>query len=121
MNSLTKAERNYLRAILLLSDGKRGARITDIASHLRVTKGSVCVAVAKLAKNGFVVRDTKRLILLTQDGEREANRILDSFSVINLFLKSKLKIDPHIAMEDANALVHAMSEKTVNALRSLLN
>lgn len=54
--------------------------------------------VTKLAKNRFVVRSAKRFILLTSDGEQEANRVMDNFTVINLFLVSKLKIDPHIAL-----------------------
>jgi DtxR family Mn-dependent transcriptional regulator len=117
MSRLTKSRQDYLRAIFMLSDGNSGVRLTDIADCLGLSKASACVAISKLEENGFVVRAANRLITLTPDGEREAKRVIDNFTVIALFLTSKLHVNPHTAQTDAGALAHVMSEETVNALR----
>lgn len=109
-----------MRTVLILSQGEYGVRLTDIASHFGVSKASACVAITNLEKRGFVVRDANRLISLTPDGEREASRVLDNFTVVNLFLTSKLNVDPHTALMDAGALEHAVSKETVDALRMFL-
>lgn len=118
ISRLTKSQEDYLRTIYFLSRQERGVRVTDIASSFGVTKASASIAVTKLEKEGLVVKDSNRLVSLTSDGEREASRIFDNFTVINLFLTSKLKVDSNIALIDAGALVHVVSEETVNALRA---
>lgn len=118
ISRLTKSQEDYLLTIYFLSSQEHGVRVTDIASSFGVTKASASIAVTKLKKEGFVVKDCNRLVSLTSDGEREAIRIFDNFTVINLFLRSKLKVDSNTALIDPGALVHVVSEETVNALRS---
>jgi DtxR family Mn-dependent transcriptional regulator len=120
LSRLTKSQENYLRTIYILSSQERAVRITDIASSFGVTKASASIAVTRLEKDGLVVRDSNRLISLTPDGEREARRVFENFTLINLFLTSKLKVDSNIALIDAGALEHVVSEETVDALRSFM-
>lgn len=120
MNRLTKSQENYLRTVFILSNGGGGVRLTDIAGCFGVSKASACVAVTRLEEKGFVARDVNRLISLTPSGEQEAKRVIENFTVINLFLTNKLKVDRHTALIDAGALEHVVSEETVNAMRSLL-
>lgn len=117
MGGLTGSQENYLRTIFILSCGNCDVRLTDIAHRLGISKASACAAVTQLAGKGLVVRDSRRLISLTPYGECEAKRIMDNFTVINLFLTSGLKIDPNTALIDADALEHVVSEETLNAMR----
>lgn len=117
MSRLTKSQANYLQTVFILGNGEDGVRLTDIASRLGISKASACVAISKLEENGFVVRDARRLISLTPDGEREAKRVIDNFTVISLFLTNKLNVDRRIALMDAGAFEHVVSAETVNALR----
>jgi Mn-dependent DtxR family transcriptional regulator len=121
MSRLTTSQENYLRTVLVLSHENGGVRQIDIVNHLGISRPSACIAIAKLEQNGFVTRDAHRLISLTQNGEREAKRIIDNFTVINLFLTSKLNVDSHTAFMDAGKLEHVVSDETVNALRLLLD
>lgn len=121
MSRLTSSQGNYLRTIYILSRRERGVRVTDIASHFGVTKASASIAVARLEKDGFVIKDPSRLVLLTPEGEREASRIFDSFNIISLFLTDKLKVDSSTASIIAGTLEHLMNEDTLDALRASLS
>jgi Mn-dependent DtxR family transcriptional regulator len=121
MSRLTTSQENYLRTVLVLSHRKGGVRQTDIAKRMGVSRPSVCTAVAKLEKDGFLVSGANRLISLAPKGEREAKRIIDNFTVINLYLTDKLNVDPCTALIDAGKLEHVVSRETVNALSALLD
>jgi Mn-dependent DtxR family transcriptional regulator len=121
MRRLTKSRENCLRTVLALENGGEGARLTDVAEQLRVSKASACVTVSKLEKDGFLIKDAKRLISLTPEGKKEAKRVAGIFAAIRLFLTSELNVDPHTAMIDADALEHLVSEETVNAMRSFIS
>ena len=109
-----------MRAVYILCCGN-GARLTDIANQLGVSKASACVAMTKLEEKGFVIRDAGRLIVLTPDGQREAKRVDGNFRAIYLFLTKELNVDSETALMDAGALEHVVSEVTVSALRSALH
>lgn len=120
MGPLTKAQENYLRAILCLAEGGAGVRLTDLAVRMQVTKASTCGAVTKLEQAGYLRRDESRLIYLTPKGEAEAYRIADTFTVIRFFLTQTLKIDADTALRDAGRLEHDVSAETVDALRIMM-
>jgi Mn-dependent DtxR family transcriptional regulator len=121
MSRLTTSQENYLRTIFMLYQKRNGVRQIDIAWHLGVSRPSVHTALANLEKNGFVTRNASRLISLTADGEREAKRIINNFTVINLFLTDSLNVEPHTARIDAGRLEHVVSAETVDALRLLID
>lgn len=120
MSRLTKAQESYLQAVLYLAESNKGARLTDIAARMRVTKASTCSAITRLEQDGYLYRDGNRLIYLTAKGKSEAQRVTDNFTVIRLFLTQKLKIDANTALLDASRLEHDVSAETVNALRAMM-
>ncbi|HWS30707.1 MAG TPA: metal-dependent transcriptional regulator [Clostridia bacterium] len=120
MDRLTRAQENYVRAVQYLAKEDSGVRLTDIAALMRITKASTFNAVTKLEQNGFLYRDSNRLIYLTPKGEQEASRVAENFTVIHLFLTRKLNVHENTALLDAGKLEHVVSAETVDALRSFL-
>lgn len=113
---LSKSQAHYIRAVYELSIGCDGVRVVDIAEKLSLSKASASLAITKLAQQGFMRRDTERHVFLTDEGEREAIRLLDRFQVIRQFLVGILNIKSDIAEHDACALEHVISMDTLCAI-----
>jgi len=119
MSQLTRAQKNYLRAIYELSGHDGGARITDIADYFGKSKASASIAMKKLQKKGLIRRDVDRLVFLTEEGERQADNATEIFSLMNAFLTNVLKVGPRAASVDACTMGN-LSEETLGAIRSFL-
>ena len=63
---------DYLEAILVLKKKKGMVRSADVARHLKVSKPSVCHAVATLKKGGFLLMDGDHFLHLTDLGREVA-------------------------------------------------
>jgi len=117
IKALTPSQDHYIKAVYELSSGcESGARIVDIAEKLEVSKASASLSMTKLAKHGFVYKDSDRHIYLTENGEREAIRMLDKFNIIRKFLTKILNINDEVARNDACAIEHVISVDTLCAL-----
>ena len=55
--SATASGEDYLEAVLVLQKEKGMVRSVDVARHMRVSKPSVCHAVATLKEGGFLTMD----------------------------------------------------------------
>jgi Mn-dependent DtxR family transcriptional regulator len=119
MSQLTKAQKDYLRAIYELSGQEGGARITDIANCFGKSKASASVAIKKLQKKGLIRRNVDRLVFLTEEGKRQAKQATEIYSLMSAFLTSVLKVGPRAASADA-CTMESLSEETFNAIRSFL-
>jgi hypothetical protein len=62
MIPLTPAREHYIMAIYTLSNDKNGARVTDIALNLGVSKPSVCTAI-RVLKHCIPLKNSSVLIL----------------------------------------------------------
>lgn len=113
---LSKSQAHYIKAVYELSSGDTGVRVVDVAEKLFLSKASVSLAMTKLARQGFVRKDSERHIYLTDEGEREAVRMLDKFEVIHKFLTGILGVNKEVAERDAYAIEHVISVDTLCAL-----
>lgn len=113
MKKLTPSKEHYIKAIYTLSSADEGARISDIAERLSVSKASVCTAMDSLLELGLIERDSEHLVLLTTEGRRQADLITDKFVVIKKFLTKVLHVGEKTANTDACALEHVVSEETL--------
>lgn len=68
---------DYLKTILVLQKKLGVVRSTDIAQYLNVTRPSVCQAMTALQKNGFVFRDKRHFLYLTEAGRDLAEKIYE--------------------------------------------
>ncbi len=92
MQSITRAQENYIKNVYELSLYGGGVRITDIAAKFGVTKASASVAVKSLHKIALVRRDAGRLVYLTDEGRRQALYVSEKFSIIHKFLTDALPV-----------------------------
>ena len=113
---LSKSQAHYIKAVYELSVDYDGVRIMDIAKKLSLSKASASLAMTKFALHGFVRKDAERHIYLTDDGEREAMRMLDRADVIRRFLTDILGVNEEAAEHDACAMEHVISMDTFCAI-----
>ena len=120
MSDLTFTMENYLEAIYELSLDGDGARVSDIAEKLGVTKASTNSAMSTLAKRGLIVNEKYKEIYLTPAGRKLARATSEKHRVIRQFLINILKVDPVIADQDACAIEHVIGGESVDAIRNYI-
>lgn len=120
MEKLTFTMENYLEAIYELSAPGEGARLSDIARRLGVTKASANSAMATLAQKGLITNEKYREIFLTSEGERQARATSGKHRVIRRFFTQVLGIPMETADTDACAIEHVISAESVRAMQAYL-
>ncbi len=118
---LSASKQNYLKAVYELEKNGKGARISDIAAMIGVTKPSACLAVQVLEKKDFIKRDDSRLVYLTPAGERQAILSYDKYTIVRQFLVEVLAVEDAIAAQDALAIEQVISVDTLCCLCRFTN
>lgn len=116
MEKLTFTMENYLEAIYELCNDGNGARVTEIALRLNVTKASTNSAISTLAEKGLVISEKYKEIFLTPKGLKLAELTSKKHQVILSFLHEVLKVDARIADKDACAIEHVISNDSIAAM-----
>ena len=113
---LRKSGEDYLEAILVLKKKKGMVRSADVARHLKVSKPSVCHAVATLKKGGFLLMDGNRFLHLTDLGREVAE---DTYEKHRFFTEMLINagVDPITAERDACRIEHVISESSFQHLK----
>lgn len=120
MEKLTFTMENYLEAIYELSTDGSGARVSDIAERLGVTKASTNSAMATLSEKGLITNEKYKEIFLTEKGLEQAKFTSRKHHVIRKFFINVLKIEQSIADEDACAIEHVISNDSIRAMESFM-
>lgn len=120
MDKLSFTMENYLEAIYELSPDGSGARVSDIAERMGVTKASTNSAMSTLAEKGLISSEKYKEVYLTPEGLLLAKRTADKHHIIQQFLTRVLKVNPGIATEDACAIEHVISSDSVCAMAAYL-
>jgi len=120
MEKLTFTMENYLEAIYELSRQGSGARVSDIAERMSVTKASTNSAMSTLAEKGLITNEKYREIFLTPKGYKIAEFTAQKHKVIQEFLINILNVDPGIATEDACAIEHVISSNSISAMQEYM-
>ena len=97
-NELSHSAAHHLMAIHELRQNLGYARVSDIAKHLSITKGSVSTTMKHLKERGYIQEDHNRFLELTEHGlqvvwETEATRF-----TVKKFLSDALGMDEDDAM-----------------------
>ena len=107
---------DYLETILVLQKKTGLVRSADVARHLKVSKPSVCHAVATLKKGGFLLMDGDHFLHLTDVGREVAEQIYEK----HRFFTDRLieaGVDPETAERDACRIEHVISESSFQHLK----
>ncbi len=120
MDKLTFVMENYLEAIYELSAQGAGARVSDIALRLGVTKASTNSAMSTLSEKGLIVSERYKEVFLTPEGLKLAELTSKKHHVIRQFLTEVLKVEPSIAEADACAIEHVISSDSIAAMQAFM-
>ena len=111
---------DYLEAVLELAGDDNGARTTDVAAKLGVSKASVNQAMGLLVNRGLIIRERYGPVYLTEDGRDAAQAVCRRHRAIKSFLISVLGVDESAAEEDACQIEHVVSKETMEGLIDLM-
>ena len=112
---------NYLKHILLLSDGADGLiPLGALSAALSVVPGTATTMVKALAADGLVVHAPRQGVRLTAAGRRLALGVLRKHRLVETFLVQVLKMDWGAVNAEAEQLEHAISNTVLDRLDALL-
>ncbi len=112
---------NYLKHILLLSDGSDGlVSMGALAASLAVVPGTATTMVKSLADGGLVEHQPRQGVRLTASGRRLALNVIRKHRLIETFLVHVLKMDWSSVHAEAEKLEHAISDEVLDRLDALL-
>ncbi len=116
---LQESGQMYLETILVLSRTMPTVRSIDIVEHMGYSKPSVSRAVGLLKNGGFIEVNRDGHITLTDEGRHVAETIYERHTVLTAALV-RLGVDADTAAEDACKIEHAISDKSVDAIKNFL-
>lgn len=111
---------DYLEAIYNLDQEKGYISVSDISDRLGVKSPTVSSMVAKLAKEGYLVRERYRGMRLTDRGTRVAKSVIRRHETI-FELLSMLGLGREVAYEDAEGIEHHLHPVTIQKFERLVD
>ena len=115
--TLTATIEDYLESILISSEKKGYAQVTEIAKALGVSKASVTEMVIKLKSYNLVNYEKYSTITLTSEGEKIAKEIKERHEILRQFLKL-IGVNEEDANRDCCLVEHNLSKETVEKIKS---
>ncbi|MDD3171873.1 MAG: metal-dependent transcriptional regulator [Bacilli bacterium] len=119
MKILTKANEDYLEAILMLELEHKIVRPGEIAKLLKVSKPGVTKAMNTLKEANLIEKESYSAIILTDKGRLQANETFEKHNKIKDFLL-KLGVSQEIAEVDCCKIEHVISEETFKKIKDFL-
>jgi DtxR family Mn-dependent transcriptional regulator len=117
----TIAVENYLKHVLLLSDGSEElVAMGALATALEVVPGTATTMIKALADEGLVEHRPRQGVRLTAEGRRVALNVLRKHRLVETFLVNVLKMDWSTVHAEAEQLEHAISDEVLDRLDALL-
>jgi DtxR family Mn-dependent transcriptional regulator len=117
----TIAVENYLKHVLLLSEGSEElVSMGALAGALAVVPGTVTTMIKALADEGLVEHQPRYGVRLTTEGRRVALNVLRKHRLVETFLVNVLKMDWAKVHAEAEQLEHAISDDVLDRLDALL-
>ena len=113
---LTGTQEEYLKTIYTLKKTENLVRVTDIAKKLNKTKPTVNYAINNLKTEGLINYEIYGDITLTQEGEQEAQKILEAYDIMYLFLKEIIGLDDKNAEQEATKVKATLEYETLNKI-----
>ena len=113
---ISKALEEYVKTMYILKQQKGEIRVTDIAEKMCCSKASVTKALNNLKDKALVEYEAYGEIKLTEDAEQIAQKSLEAYDIVYLFLNEILEIDSNSSKEEAEKIKSVISDETLNRL-----
>ncbi|WP_088808597.1 MULTISPECIES: transcriptional regulator MntR [Listeria] len=115
----TPSMEDYIEKIYSLIENKGYARVSDIADELMVHPSSVTKMVQKLDKDGYLVYEKYRGLILTPKGNKAGKRLLERHTLLESFLRTIGVKEEHV-YEDVEGIEHHLSWNSIDRIGDLL-
>ncbi len=110
---------HYLQAVAALKVEKGYARVSDVATHLNVSRSGVTSMMQTLQTRGLVKHERYGCVELTPTGQQLAKRTETNRHVLSIFLTEILGVPESIGEEDACMIEHLVSPEVMVELMRL--
>ena len=117
----TASMEDYLESIIMLRQGKKAVRVSQMSQALGVKMPSVTGALKKLSEEGLVQHPRYGRVQLTPEGEKVAQDVLRRHQALRRFLQEILSVDADTAESDACRMEHAISPPTQKRLADFID
>ncbi len=118
--NITSTIEDYLETILVLSEKKDYAKVTEIAEFHNISKASVTEMISKLKKMGFVDSEKYGTISLTPKGKEIAQKVKNKHEILLAFLLL-IGVKPENANLDCCVMEHNLTKETIEKLGLFIN
>ena len=119
-SALSSTQEMYLKTVHQMAGARGVARVRDVATMLAVTPGTVSGVLKTLAQLGLVEHEPYGAAALTASGRRLAECVTRRFDTLRAVLVEVFGLDDETAAADACLMEHAVSPRTVDAMRRTL-
>jgi DtxR family Mn-dependent transcriptional regulator len=116
----TASMEDYLKAIVLLSQGDEEVTVTKISNLLRVKKPSVTCALLRLSEIGLVMHKKYGHVALTPEGLKIAKDVYHRHKILCHLLVDILGVDTKVAEDDACRMEHFLSPSSLKRLAKFI-
>lgn len=110
---------DHIEIIYSLIEQKGYARVSDIAEALSVLPSSVTKMVQKLDKDGYLIYERYRGLVLTPRGQKLGKRLLKRHDLLEQFLRL-IGVDEERIYEDVEGIEHHLSWNSINRIADLV-
>jgi DtxR family transcriptional regulator, Mn-dependent transcriptional regulator len=114
------AVEDYLKTIYSLTSGQAAASTSAIAERLGIAAGSVTGMLKRLSEQALVEHVPYYGARLTQQGEREAVRLIRRHRVLELFMVQVLGYTWDRVHDEAESLEHAATDELIDRMARVL-
>jgi DtxR family Mn-dependent transcriptional regulator len=121
-NEVTHSAAHHLMAVDQVGRNYGGwARVSDIARHLNITRGSVSINLRSLAARGLIEQDEHHMVRLTAQGQQIVQGIHANKAVLHAFMRDVLGLSDKQADVDSCKIEHLISNQTARQLARLIH
>ncbi|MBR3613904.1 MAG: metal-dependent transcriptional regulator [Clostridia bacterium] len=113
---ISKALEEYVKTMYILKQQKDEIRVTDIAEKMCCSKASVTKSLNNLKEKKLVEYEAYGEIKLTEEAEEIAQKNLEAYDIVYLFLNEILEINNEQAKEEAEKIKSIITDETLNKL-----
>jgi DtxR family transcriptional regulator, iron-dependent repressor len=116
----TEKMREYLEVIYYLSARREPVIGARLAEWMRVTAPTVTNIVQRMEEQGYIVRDGRGEIRLTDEGFTLAEAMVKRHRILERFLVDVMGVPWHLIHEEAVRLEHALSPTLESRIEALV-
>ena len=120
METLTSTVEEYLEKLFWMNEAGIDATQANLARAVGVSQPTALEMVRRLVDDGLVVRDERKRLAFTDEGETLAARIVTRHRLIEAFLVQVFGIPWDEVHEEAHSFEHGISENLEERMRTLL-